>query len=151
MARRREAMPDAMARPTPDARGRYRLRPEWVRAGTAIDVGLIVLGVYILQAFLSTNAADVSARIAILAWALAIPLLALLALLDYVQEGFRYVSNPLYLQSARGLATGAGVVGFVAAVWHLWIAASLVLIASGLLGLTLFRIYARRLERDNSV
>jgi hypothetical protein len=41
------------------------------------------------------------------------------------------------------------VIGFGAAVWHVWMAASIVLIASGLGGLLLYQAYYRRLERDN--
>jgi len=109
-----------------------------------------VLGVYILQAFISTNAANAAARISVVAWALAIPLLAFLALLSPAQETFRYASFPLYLLVARGLAQGAAVIGFAAAVWHVWMPASLALIASGLAGFVVYRLYYGRLERDNS-
>ena len=74
----------------PDDRGRYRLRPEWLRAETAISVGLIVLGVYILQAFISTGVNDVAGRIALIAWVVAIPWLALLAMLTQVLGSFRF-------------------------------------------------------------
>jgi hypothetical protein len=138
-------------RPTPDSLGRYSIPPEVLRFDTLIDVALIVLGVYILQAFISTTVTDTAARISIVAWALAIPLLAFLVLLNRVQEAFRYASIPSYLVVARGLAPGAAVVGFGAAVWHLWMPASLVLIASGLGGLFLYRAYRSRLERDNAM
>lgn len=117
---------------------------------TVIDVALIVLGVYLLQAFISTSVTDVAGRVSIVAWAVAIPLLAFLALVGQAMETFRYVSNPFYLTIARGLAQGAAVVGFGAAVWHLWMPASLVLIGSGLFGVIVYRLYYRRLERDNA-
>src|SRR5215813_530149 len=56
-----------------------------------------------------------------------------------------------HLMVARGLAPGAAVVGFGAAVWHLWMPASLVLVASGLGGVFLYRGYPARLERDNAM
>ena len=115
-----------------------------------MDVALIVLGVYTLQAFISTTVTDIAGRVSIVAWALAIPLLAFLALLNRSQEAFRFGSLPSYLVVARGIAPGAAVVGFGAAVWHLWMPASLVLIASGLVGMILYRVYYGRLERDNS-
>ena len=150
MARQDAGTGTRPTRPTADARGRYVVRPEWIRVDTLINVGLIVLGVYILQAFISSNVADVASRISVVAWALAIPLLAFLALLGPAQETFRYASFPLYLLVARGLAQGAAVIGFVAAVWHLWMPASLMLIASGLAGFVVYRLYSGRLDRDNS-
>jgi hypothetical protein len=124
--------------------------PEALRFESLMDVALIVLGVYILQAFISTNVTDIAGRVSIVAWALAIPLLAFLALLNRSQEAFRFASLPFYLVVARGIAPGAAVAGFGAAVWHLWMPASLVLIASGLVGMVLYRVYYGRLERDNS-
>ena len=149
MANQRRRQPEAQAPPTADKRGRYVVRPQWLRAVTLIHVGLIVLGVYILQAFISTNAADLAARVSIVAWAVAIPLLAFLALVNQTQEGFRYAAHPAYLGLASALAQGSAVFGFAAAVWHLWMPASLVLIASGLAGFALYRVYYRRLVRDN--
>lgn len=136
-------------RPTPDERGRYVMLPEWLRTDTIMNGALIVLGVYILQAFLSSSATDVAARVSVAAWAVAIPLLGFLVMVNLAQETFRYGSFPLYLVLARGLAQGAAVIGFVAAVWHLWMPASVVLIATGLGGLVLYRVYYGRLERDN--
>src|SRR5215472_12997405 len=112
----------------PDERGRYVIPPEALRFESLMDVALIVLGVYTLQAFISTGVTDTAGRVSIVAWALAIPLLAFLALLNRTQEAYRYASIPLYLTVARGLALGAAVVGFGAAVWHLWMPASLVLV-----------------------
>jgi len=141
---------EGVARPKPDRFGRYEIPQELLRFDTLMDVALIVLGVYILQAFISTGATDAAARVSIVAWVLAIPLLAFLVLLNRVQEAFRYTSIPWYLVLARGLASGAAVAGFGAAGWHLWMPASLVLIASGLGGLFLYRAYQARLERDNA-
>jgi O-antigen/teichoic acid export membrane protein len=134
-----------------DKFGRYEIPVELLRFDTLIDVALIVLGVYILQAFISTNVTDTAARVSIVAWAIAIPLLAFLALLNRTQEGFRYTTNPAYLVAARGIALGAAVIGFGAAVWHLWIPASIVLVASGFGGLVLYRVYEARLRRDNAL
>lgn len=106
--------------------------PEFVRTETLMNVGLIVLGVYILQAFMSSSVTDVAARVSVAAWTVAIPLLAFLVLLNQLQESYRYASQQVYLFLARALALGAAVIGFGAAVWHLWMPASIVLIASGL-------------------
>jgi len=136
--------------PKPDRFGRYEISPELLRFDSLMDVALIVLGVYILQAFVATGVTDAAARVSIVGWAIAIPLLAFLALLNRTQESIRYSSLPPYLVAARGIASGAAVVGFGAAIWHLWAPASIVLIASGLGGLFLYRTYEARLRRDNA-
>ena len=137
------------ARPTADDRGRYVVVPDLIRTDTVINVGLIVLGVYILQAFVSSSVTDLASRVSVTAWAVAIPLLAFQVLLNQVLESYHYASNPVYMFLARGLALGAAVLGFGAAVWHVWIPASIVLTVSGLGGLVIYQAYRRRLERDN--
>ena len=149
MAGERDKPSDGPARPTADERGRYVVLPELVRMDTLINVGLIVLGVYILQAFISSSVTDAAARVSVAAWAVAIPLLAFRVLLNQLQESYRYASYPVYLLLAHGLGLAAAVVGFGAAVWHVWIPASIVLMASGLGGFLLYQAYRRRLERDN--
>jgi len=151
MAGERNKPSEGPARPTADERGRYVVMPELVRMDTLINVGLIVLGVYILQAFISNSVTDVAARVSVAAWAVAIPLLAFLVLLSQLLGSYRYASNPLYVVLARGLALGAAVIGFGAAVWHVWMPASIVLIASGLGGFFIYQAYHRRLERDNRI
>jgi hypothetical protein len=149
MADERDRRSEGPARPSADERGRYVVLPELVRMDTLINVGLIVLGVYILQAFISNTVTDVAARVSIAAWAVAIPLLAFLVLLSQLLGTYRYASNPLYVVLARGLALVAAMIGFGAAVWHVWMPASIVLIASGLGGFFVYQAYHRRLERDN--
>ncbi len=149
MADERDRRSQGPARPTADERGRYVVMPELVRTDTLINVGLIVLGLYIFQAFMSSGVTDVAARVSVAAWAVAIPLLAFQVLLNQVLESYRYASNPVYMFVARGVALGAAVIGFGAAVWHVWMPASIVLIASGLGGLFIYQAYRRRLERDN--
>ena len=139
----------ASGRFRPDRFGRYEIPVEVLRFDTLMDAALIVLGVYILQAFISSGVTDAAGRVAIIAWAIAIPLLAFLALLNRTQEAFPYASIPSYLVAARGLALVGAVVGFEASVWHLWMPASIGSVASGLGGLVLFRTYRARLERDN--
>jgi hypothetical protein len=135
--------------PSKDQRGRYRLPPEWVRAEAVINAGLIVIGIYLVQSFLALSVADVAARISILAWALAIPLLAILAMLNVAQESYRYAPIPMYFLVARAFAQGSAVVGVVAAFWHIWLPAAIVLIVSGLFALGLYATYSRRIMRDN--
>ena len=140
-----------LGRPEPDRRGRYEIPVDLLRFDTVIDAALIVLGVYILQAFMSSTSPDIASRIAIVSWGLAIPLLGFLALLNRTQEAFRYATIPFYLVAARGIALLAAMVGFEAAVWHLWMPASVVSVAAGIGGLAIYRAYHARLRRDNEM
>jgi hypothetical protein len=132
----------------PEERGRYPLRPEWLRLETVTNVSLIVLGVYIVRALLSTSVNDAAGRIAVLAWAIAIPQLGFLALANLILDPLRYAPYPWYVLVSRSTAYGAAVVGFGAALWRLWIPASIALIASGIAGMVVFSFYLSRLERE---
>jgi hypothetical protein len=62
----------------------------WIRQLNLIYVGLIVVGVYMVQPFLTAASLDVSARISVVAFSVAIPLLAALVLVNQ-QEPFGVV------------------------------------------------------------
>lgn len=132
-----------------DHRGRYTLRPEWVRSDTVINVGLIVLGVYILQALISTGVNDVAGRVAIVAWVVALPQLALLAVFSQVLSEYRYFSYPWYLGLARSLGQIAALVGFGGALWRLWAPATLILAASSFVALLVYAFAYGRLVQEN--
>jgi len=116
---------------------------------TVVNAGLIIAGIYIVQSLLASSFEDTAARISIVAWAVAIPLLAALGMLNVAQESYRYASYPLYLLIARGIAQGGAAVGIVSAFWHVWMPAGVVLIVSGVAAVGLYAAYARRLENDN--
>jgi len=98
---------------------------------------------------LASNFADTAARISVAAWAVAIPLLAALGMLNVAQESYRYASYPPYLLMARAIAQGSAATGVVSAFWRIWMPAGIVLIVSGVAALGLFVTYSRRLEKDN--
>ena len=141
--------PSQSHRLSADRRGRHLLRPEWIRAETVVNAGLIVVGIYIVQSLLASSFADTAARISIVAWAVAIPLLAALGMLNVAQESYRYASYPAYLLTARAIAQGGAAVGVVGAFWRIWMPAGIVLIVSGVAALGLYVTYARRLDKDN--
>jgi len=108
-----------------------------------------VVGIYIVQSLLASSFVDIAARMSIVAWAVAIPLLAALAMLNVAQESYRYASYPPYLLIARAIAQGSAAVGVVSAFWRIWMPAGVVLIVSGVAAIGLYATYARRLEKDN--
>ena len=129
--------------------GPYEVKPEWIQQALVVDGGLIAVGVVILQALLPTQSLDVPAAISILAFAIAIPLLGTIIVLNHSQATYRFASYPWYYNMAISLGQGSAFVGVVAAFWHLsWIASAL-LIVSGGFGLVVYVLYIRQLERDN--
>jgi hypothetical protein len=55
---------------------------EWLRESDLINGGLIILGVYMVQPFLTAASLDLPARICVVAFSVTIPLLAALVLVN---------------------------------------------------------------------
>ncbi len=132
-----------------DERGRYPVQAEWLTQSTLINVGLIALAIYLVSTLIGVNATDVPSRTALVALVISMPLLAILSLITELQRTRRYASNPWYMVLAHVVAQGTAVLGFGAALWHVWYPASIALVLSGMLGLFVYQAYSRRLERDN--
>ena len=102
-----------------------QLEQEWLRQNNLIYGGLIAIGVYLVQPFLTTASLDLSATICVVAFSVAIPLLA-----------------------AQVVAQIWAFAGVVAGFWHiLWIA-GVGILASGLVGVGVHSAGYWRLERD---
>lgn len=91
---------------------------------------LIIIGVYMVQPFLTAPTLDASARISIIAFAVAIPLLAALVLVNR-QETFRgRRTTSVTVTIAQSIAQFAALVGIVAGFWHItWVAGVTFLVA----------------------
>jgi hypothetical protein len=137
------------SRPAADERGRYRIRPEWIRSDTVRNAALIVVGIYMVQSLLAISSVDLPAQIALVAWAIAIPLLAAHGMLNVTHESYRYASFPFYMIIVRIVAPIAALVGMVAAFWHVWMPAGIAFIVSGVVAFAAYSAYSRRLDRDN--
>ena len=127
----------------------YELKEEWAQQTRAIFAGLIGIGVVIVQALIGINATDPPAVIAMLAFAIALPLLGTLVMINVVQAKYKYASYPFYLTFAYIVGQSSAFVGVIAAFWHVsWIAGVLILISS-LVGLAIYLAYSKQLEKDN--
>jgi hypothetical protein len=111
------------------------LRQEWLRQDNLIYGGLIAGCVAVMQPFLALPDPDLSASIAVVSFAIALPLLVALLLVNQ-HEVFRHQQARLRrLSVAKALGQGLAVVGVAAALWHvLWIA-GVALLVSGLVAL----------------
>ncbi len=103
------------------------LGEEWLRQENLIYGGLITMGIVIVQALLPYSL-DTSAMICVLAFAVAIPLLAALIVVNRHEQFRRRRTSSRIVAGARAIAQGAAFLGLVAGFWHLhWIAGAVVL------------------------
>jgi phosphatidylserine synthase len=112
-----------------------KLRQELLRQELVSYGGLIAGCVAVMQPFLTASALDTSALIAVVSFALAIPLLAALLMVSQ-QEVYRHRSSGSRVMAvAKAAGQGLAVLGFAAAFWHvIWIAGAALLV-SGLVAI----------------
>ena len=121
---------------------------EWLRQRDLIYGGLIGIGVVMVQPFLNALSLDLAAKICVGAFAVAIPLLASLILLNR-QEMFRSRADTSRLVSvAQGVAQASAVVGVVAGFWHIHWAAGVLMLVSGVFGTAVHSAGYTSLEVD---
>jgi cation transport ATPase len=120
---------------------------EMLRQQGLIYGGLILIGVYMVEPFLTAPSLDASATISVVAFAVAIPLLAALVMVNR-QEAFRGRRTPSVMVTvALAVGQSAAFVGIVAGFWHItWIAGVTFLVA-GLVALGIHSAGFWRLEQ----
>ena len=98
------------------------LEQEWLRQNNIIYGALIAIGVFMAQPFLTATSLDLTATICIVSFAVAIPLLAALMLINR-QEAFRHRrSRSNLIATAQIVAQVCAFIGVVAGFWHmLWL------------------------------
>lgn len=95
--------------------------------------GLIGTGIVMVQPFLTANSLDLPAWICVVAFALAIPLLAGLVLVTHHEVFMRRASGSKLVTIAQSVAVGFAFTGIVSGFWHVtWVAGVAVLVASAL-------------------
>ena len=123
---------------------------EWLRENNLIYGGLIGVGVVLVQPFLTAAALDLPAAICVVAFALAIPLLAALLMLSHQEVFRRRATTSLVVDVTKAAAQMAAFVGVVAAFWHIqWIAGA-GLLASALVAVGMHSAGFTRLEIDGA-
>jgi len=111
--------------------------------------GLILIGVYMVQPFLTAPSLDASAKISIVAFSVAIPLLAALILVNR-QEAYRGRYTPsITTKIANAIAQSAAFVGIVAGFWHIWWIAGVAFLAAGIVAVGVHSAGFTRLEFTN--
>ena len=122
------------------------MKQEVVRQQGLIYGGLILIGLYMVQPFLTAPSLDASAKVSIVAFSVAIPLLAALVVVNR-QEAFRGRLTPsVTVTVARVVAQGAAFVGIVAGFWHITWVAGVTFLAAGFVAVGIHSAGYMRLE-----
>ncbi len=108
---------------------------EWLGEKGLTYGGLIGVGVIMVQPFLVAESLDLSATICVVAFAVAIPLLAALILLNREESFRRRFAQSRLVSFGQGLAQMSAFVGIVAGFWHIYWIAGVVMLVSALLGM----------------
>jgi hypothetical protein len=96
---------------------------EWLRQLSLIYSGLIGIGVVMVAPFLTAASLDLSAMVCVVAFSVAIPILAALVVLNRQEAFRRRMTKSFFVEAARAVAQGCAFVGVVAGFWHItWIA-----------------------------
>ncbi|GAA4711039.1 hypothetical protein GCM10023263_58800 [Phytohabitans rumicis] len=108
---------------------------ESLRQNSLMYGGLIAIGAVMVQPFLTPGAAslDLSAKICVIAFSLAIPLLSALIMLNRHETYRRRMTSSVVVLVAQQVALGLGFVGVVGGFWHIMpIAGIAILVGTGL-------------------
>ena len=107
------------------------LQQEWIRQDNLAYGGLIAIGIVLVQPFFAGASLDTSGMICAVAFAIAIPLLAALVLVNQQETFRRRRTSSRTVAVARATAQGSAFVGVVAGFWHIhWIAGVGVLVSA---------------------
>ena len=84
---------------------------------------MLAIGIVLVQPFVGGASLDTSGRICVVAFAIAIPLLAALVLVNRQETFRRRRTSSRIVAVARAIAQASATVGLVAGFWHIhWIA-----------------------------
>jgi len=107
---------------------------ERLRLRQLIYGGLIVIGVYMVQPFLTAASLDLSARLCVIAFSVAIPLLTALVVVDRQAASRRRRIAAVVVAIVQLVAQWSSFVGVVAGFWHITWVAGVGVLAGVLLG-----------------
>ena len=124
---------------------------EWIRQNNVIYGGLIAIGLVLVQPFLTATPLDWSAKVCVIAFSVAIPLLAALVLVNRQETFRRRVTDSLLVRVTRSIAQLLAFVGVVAGFWHIMWVAGVAVLVSGFVAIMVHSAGYIRLERPAEV
>ncbi|MEU7899339.1 hypothetical protein AB0B45_41620 [Nonomuraea sp. NPDC049152] len=125
---------------------------ESLRQNNLMYGGLIGIGAVLVQPFLTSGAAslDLSAKICVIAFSLAIPLLSALIVLNRQETYRRRMTSSVLVLVARQAALGLGFVGVVAGFWHIMTIAGIAILVGASLGVAVHGAGWVRVEEEDA-
>ncbi|MET9312126.1 hypothetical protein ABZX12_09890 [Kribbella sp. NPDC003505] len=126
------------------------VQQEWIRQSNLIYGGLGAAGLVVVQPFLTTSPLDLTATICVVAFAVSIPLLAALLVLNSQEAFRRQVTSSRLVSVAKTLAEGSAFVGLTAAFWHISLPAGITFLAAGIFAVGVHSAGYTKLEYDGS-
>jgi hypothetical protein len=120
---------------------------EWIGQNNLVYGGLIAVGLVLVQPFLTVTSLDWSAKVCVVAFSVAIPLLAALVLVNRQESFRRRVTDSLLVRASRAIAQLLAFVGVVAGFWHIMWLAGVGLLVSGFVAMMVHSAGYFRLER----
>ncbi|WP_329000656.1 hypothetical protein OHA18_40250 [Kribbella sp. NBC_00709] len=121
---------------------------EWIRQSNLIYGGLGAAGLVVVQPFLTSSPLDLTAKICVIAFAVSIPLLAALLVLNRQEAFRRRVTRSPLVAVAKAIAQGSAFVGIAAAFWHIHLAAGIVFVLVGFFAVGVHSSGYMQLEYD---
>lgn len=110
---------------------------EWLKQEKLAYGGLVAASLVLIQPFLYPGAYDsTSAKVAVIAFSIAIPILAALILLNEEESFLRRPSRSKILLITRIIGQDAAFVGIVAAFWHIDMIAGICVIGATIVGMS---------------
>ena len=120
---------------------------EWIRQNNLIYGGLIAIGLVLVQPFLTATTLNWSAKICVIAFSAAIPLLAALVLVNHQESFRRRVTDSFLVRVTQSVAQLLAFVGVVAGFWHIMWLAGVGVLVSGFAAMMVHSAGYFRLER----
>lgn len=125
---------------------------EVLRQQNLMHGGLIAISIVMVQPFLTAapEVFDLSARICVIAFSVAIPLLAALMVVNSQETYRRRLTPSRFVQVARAVAFSAGFTGVVAGFWHITPIAGVGILVAAMVALAVQSAGYVRGERDDA-
>ncbi|MFD7161661.1 hypothetical protein ACFV9C_44250 [Kribbella sp. NPDC059898] len=133
-----------------DATSDPAAQQEWIRQSNLTYGGLGAAGLVVVQPFLTAKPLDLTATICVVAFAVAIPLLAALLVLNLQEEYRHRVTSSRLVSFAKAVAQAAAFVGIAAAFWHISTIAGIVFVLAGFFAVGVHSSGYMHLEYDGT-
>ncbi|QNE21462.1 hypothetical protein F1D05_30530 [Kribbella qitaiheensis] len=126
-----DAEAERIRQETEDTAADPAVQEESIRQSNLVYGGLAAAGLVVVQPFLTESSLDPSATVCVVAFAVSIPLLAALLVLNRQEAFRRRASRSPFVELARAVAQGSAFAGITAAFWHISMLTGIVFLAMG--------------------